>query len=137
MKVRMQRNGVRDMAEIIEPAALNERFTIYLNTEGNLVQRTLREMTADEVLLAEDYAAAEADWLQREAAPAVALSIRIERGERDVLAGFTCEQCEAMSDAMGAAREALDRVRRLMVLVNLAMPRWRGSGLTFGEALRR
>jgi hypothetical protein len=38
------------MAEIIQPKALNERFTLYVNANGQPVQRTLREMTADEAL---------------------------------------------------------------------------------------
>jgi hypothetical protein len=34
------------MADIVEPAAFNERFTIYLDHAGKSVQRTLREMSA-------------------------------------------------------------------------------------------
>ena len=57
------------MAEgnVLMPDAFNERFTLYLNTEGNPVERTLREMTGGEVLLAHEWIVDEADRCRREA----------------------------------------------------------------------
>ena len=55
------------MADVLKPEAFNERFTVYLDAEGKPVERTLREMTAGEVLKA-------LEWLGEEIA-------RLERGE--------------------------------------------------------
>ena len=55
------------MADVVTPEQFNEQFTLYLNTKGEPVQRTLREMTADEVLAAERWQLAEADRLERDA----------------------------------------------------------------------
>jgi hypothetical protein len=49
--------------------ALDERFTIYCNAKGKPVQRTLREMTADEVMEAIEWNGREADRLEKLAAP--------------------------------------------------------------------
>ena len=38
------------IAEVVAHDAFNERFTIYLNDKGKPVQRTVREMTAGEVM---------------------------------------------------------------------------------------
>ena len=58
------------MADVVMPDQFNEQFTLYLNTEGKPVKRTLREMTAAEVLLAMDWQRDEANRLNAEAAHA-------------------------------------------------------------------
>jgi hypothetical protein len=63
------------MPDVLSPPEFNERFTIDLNADGKPVQRTLREMTAGEVMQAIRWAdreigqiMAEADRLMVEAA---------------------------------------------------------------------
>jgi hypothetical protein len=53
----------------LKPDKLNERFTLYLNAEGKLVERTLREMKAADALAAIEWHANEVNPLEREAAP--------------------------------------------------------------------
>ena len=53
--------GEAYMADVLKPEAFNERFTVYLNAEGKPVERTVREMTAGEVLKA-------LEWLGEEIA---------------------------------------------------------------------
>ena len=40
------------MADVVVPDQFNEQFTLYLNTDGEPVKRTLREMTGAEVMVA-------------------------------------------------------------------------------------
>jgi hypothetical protein len=54
------------MTDVIKPEAFNERFTIRLNVDGHPVERTLSEMTADEVLAAMDWHNHEHDRLLEE-----------------------------------------------------------------------
>ena len=124
------------MAAIIKPGAFNEQFTIYLNTVGKPVRRTLREMTADEVLLAMNWSLAEADRLSIEAEPARQLAIAIEEGRAEEI-GSTHEQIKDSAAILRRAGEAMESDARLLSLVASAMPQWRGSGLTLVQALRR
>jgi hypothetical protein len=57
------------MAEVIEPRAFNQRFTLYLNSEGKPVERSLREMTAGEVWEAIRFQIGESNRLEAEAMP--------------------------------------------------------------------
>ena len=68
------------MADVVVPDQFNEQFTLYLNTGGEPVQRTLREMTGAEVLVAFAWSRAEAERLEREVESARALAIAVEEG---------------------------------------------------------
>ena len=83
------------MSGIIAPVAFNERFTIYLNAEGKPVQRTLREMTGDEVLLAVEWSHDEADRLDAEAEPARAISRAIQERRLEDLRHLSREEIRA------------------------------------------
>src|SRR5690242_3338515 len=61
----------------------NERYTLYLNTAGQPVQRTLAEMTCGEVLQAIDWHTQEAAQAERETEPFVAMVAAFEAGTRD------------------------------------------------------
>jgi hypothetical protein len=87
------------------------------------VQRTLREMTADEVELA-------LEWAHAEAEPAHRLAVAIMEGRTDELS-HVCEEF------LWRAYEAADRNTRLMVLVEASIPQWRGTKLSLHKALRR
>jgi hypothetical protein len=127
------------MAEIIQPDAFNERFTIYLNTEGEPVQRALHEMTAAEVLLALKWQAAEADKLQAEVEPWLKIGDLIDAGRSDELpAELTADELDAAGARCLVAADAAQHVRRLQSLICAAMPQWRsGSGEPLDKALHR
>jgi hypothetical protein len=127
------------MAAIIKPDAFNERFTLYLNTEGKPVQRALREMTAAEVLLALKWQTAEAVKLEAEVEPWLKIGDMIEAGRSDeVPAELTANELRAAGARCLVAAEASLRVRRLRSLICTTMPQWRnGSGLPLDKALCR
>lgn len=78
---------------VIEPKAFNEPFTIYLNSEGKPVERSLREMTASEVLAAMEWQDVEAKRLEREAEPAKAIAIALAEGRSPINASRPCFDC--------------------------------------------
>jgi hypothetical protein len=122
-------------ADIITPTALNERFTLYLNTEGKPVQRTLREMTAAEVLMALEWSRGETDQLSAEAEPARVLAVAIEEGcPPDDL---TQDQFNEAVLILRRSGEAMNRDARLMSLVAASMPKWKGTGMPLAKALHR
>jgi hypothetical protein len=125
------------MAEIIKPAVLNERFTLYLNADGHPVQRTLREMTAEEVLLALNWSGAEAEQLDREAEPARLIAEALEDGRSEEIARLGQYDIDAAISLLRQAGEAMERDARLMSLVVSAIPQWRGSKMSLREGLRR
>jgi hypothetical protein len=125
------------MAEIITPAELNERFTVYLNSDGNPVQRTLREMTADEVLLALEWSGAEAERLNREAELARSIAEALEDGRTEKLAHLGKHDIDAAISLLCQAGEAMVSDARLMSLVMSAIPQWRGSKMSLGQGLLR
>ena len=127
------------MAEIIQPDAFSEPFTIYLNTKGKPVQRALREMTPAEVLLELEWQTAAADNLQAEVEPWLKIGELIEAGRSDeVPAELTADELHAAGERCHAAAEASLRVRRLRSLICTTMPQWRnGSGLPLDKALHR
>jgi hypothetical protein len=49
---------------ILKPDRLNERVTLYLNAEGQPGQRTSREMSIGEVLMAVEWQSVETERLQ-------------------------------------------------------------------------
>jgi hypothetical protein len=110
------------MPDIIEPAAFTERF-LYL-TDGNAVQRPLREMTVDEVLRAFDWSRGEAERLEREAEPAQAMAIAFGERRREVVAGMSRDEMEAATASLSATAEAFTRHERLLRLIQAAMPLW-------------
>jgi hypothetical protein len=88
------------MADIIVPAELNERFTVYLNAEGKPVQRTLREMTVNEVLLA------------------------FEAGRAEEIAHLEKHDVVAAISLLRRAGEAMERDVRLMLNFGQALRRY-------------
>lgn len=103
------------MPDIIEPTAFDERFTIYLNAAGKPVQRTLHEMTADEVLMA-------LEWHDRE---------RTRLQEEQVALPDAAKA--ALDDAEAAT---IARFVRLMERVDANIPP-RGGDMSLDKALRR
>ena len=126
------------MAEIIESAALNERFTLYINHEGKPIQRALREMTAAEVLLALKWQTAETDKLQAEVEPWLKIGDLIEAGRPDEEpADLTANELRAAGVRCLTAADASLRLRQLRRLICTSMPQWRnGRELPLDKALR-
>lgn len=136
--IRTHRCGSTAMSEVITPGAFNEKFTLYLNTEGKPVQRTLREMTADEVLRALEWQGSEADRLNREAEPARQIaSAAADKGRHAEIAHLSEAEFDAAALALEKAGEAAERQVRLLGLIEAVMPQWHGSKLPLGKALRR
>jgi hypothetical protein len=127
----------RAPADVIEPAAFNERFTIYLNAAGEPVERTLREMTAGEVLAAIRWHDAEADRLRREAEPYNAIAIAFETGRTDEIPDLSRDELRAGGAALRRAGEANMKTARLMKMVQVNMPQWRDGKMQLGDALLR
>jgi hypothetical protein len=125
------------MKNLITPPAFTEKFTLYLNDANQPVQRTLREMTAGEVMLAISWAEREANeleaqtaqWMPREGETQGQCFERI-RSEGDV---------KAAAALLRKAGEAREHEGRLLLLIFAQMPQWRrrGTSVTFGAALRR
>jgi hypothetical protein len=125
------------MAEIIIPDALNERFTLYLNADGNPVQRTLREMTPDEVLLALEWSGAQAELLNQEAESARLIAEALEDGRIDEIAHLEKHDIDAAISLLRQAGEAMVRDARLMSLIASAIPQWRGAKMSLRQAVHR
>jgi hypothetical protein len=125
------------MADVVVPDQFNEQFTLYLNTDGEPVQRTLREMTADEVLAAERWQLAEADRLDRETEPLSKMAEMIEAGVSPP--GLTPEGAAAATAELRKAADAAGKYVRLMTIVKSRIGnQWdRHPTLTMREALRR
>jgi hypothetical protein len=124
--------------EIIEPAEFNERFTLYLNAKGEPVQRALRTMTANEVLLAFAWTRDQAARCEREAEPAEALAVAIEENRWEALADQTGQSMCFAGELLRAKAKAFDHHAQLLRLIQAAMPQWQehnDKGLH--EALRR
>lgn len=112
------------MADVVVPDQFNEQFTLYLNTGGEPVQRTLREMTGAEVLVAFAWSRAEAERLEREVESARALAIAVEEGRLEALAGKTHSELEAAGMSLRTAGEAMQRHAQLLSLIQAALPQW-------------
>jgi hypothetical protein len=127
---------------IIAPAALNERFTVWLNTDGKPVQKALREMTGGEVLMA-------GEWLEEECERLAAASDKLrdliaplhERNARDPEAVFSKAELATMQAAITSGDEtiaALEKANRLTQAIVAAMPQWREpTNMTLSQALKR
>jgi hypothetical protein len=125
------------VADILTSDRFNEQFTLYLNTKGEAVQRTLREMTADEVLAAERWQLAEADRLDRETEPLSKMAEMIEAGISP--SDLTLEGARIAMAELRKAAEAAAKYVRLMTIVKARIGnQWgRYPSLTMREALRR
>jgi HAMP domain-containing protein len=122
---------------VLMPGNFNECFTIYLNADGNPVQRTLREMTAGEVLAAIAWHTAESDRLEHETQRFRDIAKALEAGDADAVPPDTKEaEIKHMAAALREAGEAQLKTARLMQLVHVNMPQWRRR-MKIGEALRR
>lgn len=127
------------MPEVIAPAAFNERFTLYLNNEGKPVQRTLREMTAGEVLLAMQWLTEEINRLEPLVHPIREMMEEYEATGRapPAMAAMTSQEMEAASDLMDECAATQQKWADLARLIKANMPQWHGTGMPLREALRR
>jgi hypothetical protein len=126
------------MADVIQPAALNERFPVYLNADGRPVERTLREMTADEVIAAVEWSAGVAERLACEAMPAEELIVAVQAGHGELLNSKTRQELEAGIAALDAASKAIGRHAHLLKLIRAAVPQWQEqTKRRLHEAVRR
>jgi hypothetical protein len=123
------------MAEIIQPDAFNERFTIYLNTVGNPVQRSLREMTAGEVGRTMDWHYREAMRLEAETRTFREIAEAAAAGTLDPATPADVRRCAF--DGLGEAQAAAEKAARLWKLVETTLRAVHGADLPLGEALRR
>jgi hypothetical protein len=119
-------------SNLLTPPQFNEKYTLYVNTAGQPVERTLREMTAAEVLQAVNWHFAEANRLEREAAPYKQMAIDAENGWLDP--DTPDDVVHAGARALLAAGEASKIAGLLLARVDSALPK---SGLTLGVALHR
>jgi hypothetical protein len=104
---------------VLKPDAFNERFT-FLDADGKPVQRTLREMTADEVMAALVWQDAEMEHWSAEAGRHKAVFEAVDAGKE-----LTKEQNAALDAALDALEEmeaAIERMRRLFRLVRAIVP---------------
>jgi hypothetical protein len=120
---------------VVKPPQFNERFTIYLNAAGEPVQRTLSEMTADEVMQAINWHDEEADRLEREAGPLLGLAVAVEAGTLDPTPNMLRDAAQGLrqaSDAQIKSARLLEQVRAIL------SPQWqRHQNVTLTAALRR
>jgi len=123
-------------AAVLMPEAFNERFTVYLNSAGKPVERTLSQMTSGEVLFAIRWHADETERLERDAEPAKVIAIAIEEGRTADLAHMTRGELLAGRDALRRSIEASQQLGRLIHLVHTSMPQWRGE-LPLDKAVRK
>jgi hypothetical protein len=124
---------------IITPAEFAEKFTIYLNTDGKPVERTIREMTSGEVLAALEWHQAEGDRLVAEfaaiEADVDAAGATVEGGKADAIAVDTLERGAAAAER---AVEVTEQTERLLRLVMAAIPQWqRHKDMALQEGVRR
>lgn len=122
---------------VLTTARFSEPFTLYVNAAGSPVQRTLREMTAGEVLAAIEWHADEAERLEREAAPFAKLGEIIEAGG-ELPADMASDDIKAAAAVLRRAGEAQMRCGRLMQLVQINMPQWhRHPGMKLAAAVHQ
>ena len=108
------------MAEVIEPEAFNERFTIGLDAAGQLIERTVRQMTTNEVLTAVQFYDNEIVRLEREAQPwsrLIAEAGAAGRLRELDLTGTAAEALHRLADALNTSV-------RLETLIMALMPGW-------------
>lgn len=121
------------MADIIKPDPLNERFTLYLNSDGEPVQRTLREMTADEVCRAYQWHHDDCDRLQPAGDAAAAIW-----NDEEQRAALTRDQFKELSAVLDELIEVNAKAMRLARLIQATMPQWEDHpDMTMRDASRR
>lgn len=93
---------------------LNRRWKLPSAEAQGIIELTLREMTADDVLRSIDFYVRDAERLVTEAAPFEAMSERLQAGEAQIAAS------------------------ELLRIVRVSMPQWsKHPGMGFEDALRR
>jgi hypothetical protein len=122
---------------VLRSTAFNELYTIYLNVDGNPVQRSLHEMTSGELVQVLKWSQAEADRLDFAAESATRIAKAVEQGRTDEVAHLTLGEFKAAALALRQAGDASERHAQLLSLVRAQIPQWRGSGVLMGEALRK
>ena len=124
------------MSDVLAPPQFNEAFTLYLNTEGQPVERPLRDMTAGEVLVAMDWYQDEVERAERAVQPFVEMTAAMEAGTVDP--NTTGAQIKAAVAGLRQTAELQSKAGRLGSLVQSNMPQWRRHPeVKMREALRR
>jgi hypothetical protein len=116
---------------------LNEKFTLWLNTAGQPVEKPLSAMSSGEVLAALKWHDDYAKRLGEETREATAIAEAIKRGEDPDLTPEQIKTLPAMEKRLREAGEANQKAARLFQQVRAAMPQWRDSKLGVSAALRR
>lgn len=125
------------MAKVLKPDAFHQKFTIYVNVAGDLVQRTLSEMSADEVMAAVQWQSDESDRLEREAAPFIERTKLVMDG-KGLTNDLAQDYLEIAVATMRAAAAAGLKAVHLMEVVRANLPQWKQHpGMTMEIALRR
>lgn len=125
-------------AEVIRTQALNPKFTLYLNTEGRPVQRTVLEMTEGEVGLAIQWAETELMECEANAKPLMAAIENIMEAKPETATEENHRLYLAAAAAMNALSEASDRLARLLRAIEVvlrSMPQFTPDA-TLGTLLR-
>jgi hypothetical protein len=119
----------------VTPEQFNEQ---YLNTKGEPVQRTLREMVAHEVMAAIDWHFRQAPRLKQEMASFADLVGYMNKHD-GVPPGTTGETARRAAKALRTCGEAEIKAGRLLAFLSAAMPQWRHEpeDVGPGEAVRR
>jgi hypothetical protein len=107
---------------VLTSPAFNEPFTLYLNIDGVPVQRTLRDMTAGEVMQALKWANAEAQRLDIAAQPARKIAEAVKQGRTNEVHHLTRGEFKAVGLALRQATEASEHMVRLLGLVEARLP---------------
>jgi hypothetical protein len=107
--------------ETIQPEDFNEKFTVFLDSEGCSVERALHEMTAVQVLASIEWHTDEALRLQEESAPYVEIANVAEAGMLDPSIRRGARQ--TANDTIRRTAVALEKAARLLALVTSTLPK--------------
>lgn len=103
---------------------LNERFTLWLNAEGQPVDKPLSEMTSGELLQALHYHDDEHQRLDALCEPDRPL-YELAQGGEPAPPEISREQIQAAAARSRAAAAAADKLADLLQLIGAAIPQWR------------
>lgn len=109
---------------VVRRADFNERFTIYLNTEGKPVQRPLRKMTAGDVMSALLWHSDEARRLEVAAAPFLDSDddVPVPGGVSDKELMAWADRKQAEAELLLQSAEAHYRCSRLQLVIRRYWP---------------
>ena len=128
------KQGDDETMSLIRPIAFNEPFTIYLDADGKPVQRTLREMTAGEVMQAMQWHAAEADRLEAACDGIPNPDNQADWAAIDTMSAYERQRAVAK---LRTASEAAERAAHLWELVWAQIPEKARATMKLREAVGR